>query len=377
MSKKVIVAGHVCVDITPVFPAYQKVEKASDVLVPGKLVQMDGIDIHTGGAVSNTGLAMKILGADVCLMGKTGKDELGTILKNIFEGYDAAEGILTAEGERTSYTIAIAIPGIDRTFLHDPGCNDTFSYRDIPEEKLSGVSLFHFGYPSLMRNMYRDGGKEFLEMVKMLKARGIATSVDLAMIDGKSEGGREDWRKILEEALPYIDFFVPSIEELCWMIDRPRYEKWAARARGGDMAMILDPEKDIKPVADQCMELGAKVLMLKCGAPGLYYRTAGEEKLREFSGIVGIDEKDWADREGFETSYIPERVLSGTGAGDTTIAAFLTSMLEGYPFEMCIHLAAAQGACCVAAYDSLSGLKPLKELEAKIKNGWKKQNFPG
>lgn len=59
-------------------------------------------------------------------------------------------------------------------------------------------------------------------------------------------------------------------------------------------------------------------------------------------------------------------MLSGTGAGDTSIAAFLTAVLAGYSPEMSMHLAAAAGASCVAAYDALSGLKPFAELEQRI-----------
>lgn len=79
--------------------------------------------------------------------------------------------------------------------------------------------------------------------------------------------------------------------------------------------------------------------------------------------------------EGFEESYEPEAVLSGTGAGDTSIAAFLTAVLEGESLEMALKLAAAEGACCVAAYDALSGLKSLEEVRRKIGEGWKKQRL--
>lgn len=75
---------------------------------------------------------------------------------------------------------------------------------------------------------------------------------------------------------------------------------------------------------------------------------------------------------GFEKSYVPEQLLSGTGAGDTSIAAFLTAVLDGYSPEMAMHLAAAAGASCVAAYDALSGLRPFAELEEKIRKGWAK-----
>ena len=87
---------------------------------------------------------------------------------------------------------------------------------------------------------------------------------------------------------------------------------------------------------------------------------------------VGLDLNSWADKEGFEKSYVTERILSGTGAGDTSIAAFLTAMLEGYSLEKTLQLSAATGASCVAAYDALSGLQTFEELEQKINAGWNK-----
>ena len=81
----------------------------------------------------------------------------------------------------------------------------------------------------------------------------------------------------------------------------------------------------------------------------------------------------WADLEGFERSYVPERIASGTGAGDTSIAAFLTAVLEGFEPEECLQLATATGASCVASYDALSGLKSFEELREKIRRGWEKQ----
>ena len=96
--------------------------------------------------------------------------------------------------------------------------------------------------------------------------------------------------------------------------------------------------------------------------------------MKKIGGRAGLDAVQWANRQGFEYSYVPEKVLSGTGAGDTSIAAFLTAMLEGDSPENCMHLAAATGASCVEAYDALSGIKPLAELRAKIASGWKKVN---
>ena len=377
MRKKVIVAGHACLDITPVFPQSAKTVGVEEVLCPGRLIQMEGVDIHTGGAVANTGLAMKIMGADVCLMGKTGKDAFGTIIADIFRQYGAEEGILAVEGERTSYSAILALPGIDRIILHDPGANDTFSFEDIlslGEEGLKDVALFHFGYPPIMKKMYENEGEELLKIMKYIKQHGIATSLDMAMVEADTAAGQADWKRILEKVLPYVDFFVPSIEELCFMLDRPRFEQWRVRAGGQDVVLGLEPEQDIRPLAERCIQMGAKVVLLKCGAPGLYYCTAKEAaELRQLEEITGICAQEWAGQSGFEARYVPERVLSGTGAGDTTIAAFLAAILEGYPFHRCIQLAAAQGACCVAAYGALGGLRSLKELNEKIEAGWEKR----
>ena len=56
--------------------------------------------------------------------------------------------------------------------------------------------------------------------------------------------------------IPLVDFFVPSVEELCFMLDRERFQEWQERAAGRDITEILDVEKDIRPLADRCMELG-------------------------------------------------------------------------------------------------------------------------
>lgn len=211
-----------------------------------------------------------------------------------------------------------------------------------------------------------------MAIFKKAKQAGCATSLDMAAIDADSEAGRADWKQILKMVIPYVDFFVPSVEELCFMLDRRRFTEWQKRADGKDVTEVIDWENDVRPLANICMQYGAKVLLLKCGASGMYYRTAGEDTIKELEKITGLRTADWAGREGFEKSYVPEKVLSGTGAGDTSIAAFLTAMSEGDSLTDCMHLAAAAGASCVEAYDALSGLKPLEELRKKIAAGWRK-----
>lgn len=373
MRNKVVVAGHACLDITPIFPGGIQASEIGDILKPGKLVTMNGVDIHTGGAVSNTGLAMKLLGADVTLAAKVGDDDFGRIILDSYRKYDADKGVIVDRHGKTSYSVVIAAPGIDRVFLHDPGCNDTFSIEDIKKIDFTDTALFHFGYPPIMKRMYENEGRELVEVMKYVKHQHIATSLDMASVDENSAAGEADWLSILTNVLPYVDFFVPSIEETCWMLDRDRYRQWKQRAGNKDISLYIDADNDIKPIADECLKLGAKVVMLKCGAPGIYYRTGNRTQIQGLSEDLGSRLDGWTDREGFEKSYLPDRVLSGTGAGDTTIAAFLAAVMKGYPFDMCIHLAAAEGASCITEYDALSGLKNLGDLQNRIEAGWAKQ----
>ena len=157
MKKKIIVAGHICVDITPAIQG-KKVSKIQELLIPGKLIEVGNATVSTGGAVANTGLAMKILGANVSLMGKIGNDAFGEIVKNVLKKYDVEEELPVSDTEATSYTVVVAVPGIDRIFLHNPGANNAFYTEDISEEELKDAALFHFGYPPIMRSMYVNDG---------------------------------------------------------------------------------------------------------------------------------------------------------------------------------------------------------------------------
>lgn len=365
--KKIIAAGHICIDITPVFSSKTKYSAISQLLEPGKLIHMDPADVHTGGSVANTGLALKKLGANVQLMGKVGDDAFGGMVRDILESHGAG-GLIVDKESSTSYSVVLAVPGIDRIFLHNPGANDTFVNADIPEEALANAALFHFGYPPLMKKIYENCGKELVAIFRRMKEQGIATSLDLAAVDPHSDAGQQDWHRFLTNVLPYTDFFVPSFEELCFMLDRDRYDRLAAL--GGDMSRLLDMEQDVKPLAEKCLALGCRAVLIKCGISGMYYRTGSEAAIAGIGSRLALNRSLWTDKSGIQSCFRADQVLSGTGAGDTSIAAFLFAVMQGKAPADCVALAAAEGACAVTAYDALSGLKTLEELEVRIASGW-------
>jgi sugar/nucleoside kinase (ribokinase family) len=154
------------------------------------------------------------------------------------------------------------------------------------------------------------------------------------------------------------------------MLDRPGYEELLARSGSGDMTEILSIENDIEPLARRCLDMGAKSVLLKCGAPGLFFMAS--ENMADTGNRLGLCANDWNGFCRFEKSFKIEKVLSGTGAGDTSIAAFLTSILKGCGPDEALENAAGAGALCCMSYDAISGIPELSEIRKKIDAGWEK-----
>ena len=349
-----MVAGHLCLDITPKFPAGERLN-ISDVFSPGKLTNVEEAVLSTGGPVSNTGLAMARLDVDVVLNGKVGKDTFGNVIRQLV-GEERAAALKTVCDQSTSYTIVLALPGIDRFVLHNPATNDTFGADDIDYELAKQCVLFHFGYPPLMKRMFENNGIELVEMYKRIKDLGVTASLDMAMPDPASGSGQADWQIILEKTLPYVDIFVPSIEEIAFMLDRDLFEKRKAQAKREDPVLVYE-SKDCADISSKLLSLGAKIIAIKCGIRGVYLRTGNAEQIGAVGAACPKDANGWANREIWAGSFKAENFASALGAGDATIAGFLCGFIRGFSPEDTLQIANTVGWQNVQAIDALSGIK--------------------
>jgi sugar/nucleoside kinase (ribokinase family) len=373
MDKKVMVAGHICLDIVPRFPETLKGD-FSQIFVPGKLLNVGKAAFCTGGAVSNTGLAMAKLGMDVLLNSKVGDDQFGLIIKELI-GQERATAIKTVKNEGSSYTVILALPGVDRILLHNPGTNDTFSAEDVDYQAAEGCVLFHFGYPPLMKKMYENEGAQLVDVFKRIKKLGLTTSLDMSLPDPTSESGRVNWSRILEKLLEYIDIFVPSIEEITFMLNRPLFEKRKAQAGYGDPVFAYTP-KDYTAISDKLLEMGVKIISLKSGIRGYYLRTAGIDKIKQLGRAAPAEAALWANREFWAPSYVAEEFSSATGAGDATIAGFLCALIRGFSPGDSLQIANAVGWQNVRAIDALSGIEGWKTTLKLFKDKTRSHNSP-
>jgi len=357
----VVAAGHICLDITPSFGPVSG-STVAEILRPGKLLEVGPPAISTGGPVSNTGLALRRLGLTVSLMGKCGDDPFGEMLLQVLreEAPGVEEGMSVVAGERTSYTVVIAPPGIDRIFLHCPGANDTFGPEDVDLRIVGESRLFHFGYPPLMKRMYQDGGQQLAAVMEEAASVGAITSLDLALPDPDSGAGKARWPAILSSALPHVDLFLPSLEELMFMLERQRFEELSS---GGQAIADAFTPRDVRRLADRCLEMGAEVVVLKCGHVGAYLRTADE--LPRLASLIP-DAHRWRGIELFEPTCRVARVASTTGSGDSSIAGFLAAFLRDESPERCMAALTVVGAQNLSALDAVSGVRSWQETLAQL-----------
>jgi sugar/nucleoside kinase (ribokinase family) len=351
-----IVAGHLCLDIIPDLSAHAA-GQFDAAFQPGRLVHVGTASTSTGGAVSNTGLALHRLGVKTRLLARVGADQFGRAIKEMIAecAPELAAGIATSGQTSTSYSIVISPPGSDRRFLHHPGANDDFCAADVRDEDMGDARLFHFGYPPLMARMFAEDGAQLVEMFRRVKALGLTTSLDMAFPDPDSAAGRTDWRTLLKNTLPQVDIFLPSLDEILYMLGREGH--------------IPLSDELLTGVSDELLALGAKMVVLKLGERGLYLRTAPVDVLQDMGRAGPSDLTAWAGYENRQSCFLVN-VVGTTGAGDATIAGFLAALLRDLSPGDAMEAALAVGACNVEAADALGGICSWAETLRRVKAGW-------
>ncbi len=369
-----IVAGHICLDIIPTLTG------STTTFAPGRLIEAGRATLATGGPVSNTGLALHTLGVRTRLMGKIGNDLFGQAILQVLRGYEPelATGMVMSAGEETSYSVILSPPNTDRVIIHAPGCNDTFRASDVYYDMLPSARLFHFGYPPLMASMYRDNGEELSSLFRYAKATGVTTSLDLSLPEVESPAGRANWHHILAATLPYVDIFLPSIEELLLLLHPSLFQKFTSEAKGEGMIEYIPPDV-VSTLGKSLLDMGVKVAGIKMGHRGLYLCTADALALAQIGHACPTQPlkfATWVNRELWAPCFATT-VVGTLGSGDATIAGFLMAFLKGMTIEEALATACAVGACSVEAADALGGIRSWPETLERIAAGWPRLSIEG
>jgi sugar/nucleoside kinase (ribokinase family) len=309
--RRALVAGHVCVDLTPRLAALPR-------SAPGDLEQVGPLAVSAGGCVSNTGSALAALGAPVQVVGDAGDDALGPTLVQLL----AARGVGTDRirllpGRSTSYTIVVQPPGRDRSFWHHVGANAEFDGSAIDT---AAADLLHVGYPTLLPALAAYCGTRLEALLRRARTAGLTTSLDLAVLDPACPAAGEDWPALLERVLPHVDVVTPSVDDVRSTLD----------PTAGD-----DPG-DLRRVARLLVDMGVAVAMVTGGSAGAHLCTAGPDRLAAAGAAVQPDRWSHADRSATAPD-VPVRTTVGTG--DAATAGLLFGLLAGLDPDASLEVA--------------------------------------
>jgi sugar/nucleoside kinase (ribokinase family) len=161
--------------------------------------------------------------------------------------------------------------------------------------------------------------------------------------------------------LPYVDLFLPSVDELCVVLSTERNLR----------NMSQDLPETLSELASWSLDAGAVIAGIKAGREGFYVKSTDHNRLKSRLGMGGEILESWTDREAMSPCYVAN-VAGTTGSGDATIAGFLFAVTGGLSFEDSLNSACAVGACSVETRDAVSGVLSWQIMQDRIRSGWPK-----
>jgi sugar/nucleoside kinase (ribokinase family) len=140
------------------------------------------------------------------------------------------------------------------------------------------------------------------------------------------------------------------------MVDLPRYLSLKGNMNGVELVDYLSPE-DYAYIARILLSMGTKMVALKSAHRGFYFMTGDAQRMIGFDRSVVLDLENWAGREIWCPAYHAKCIATTTGAGDSSIAGFLSAFLRGHSLEKTLKLANCVGYRNLHAPDALSGIE--------------------
>jgi len=272
-------------------------------------VTTKSVRIMPGGGAANTPSALARMGIPVGVFSKVGDDLTGEFVRHELAklGVDTS-GIKVSASDTTPMTyVGIHADG-DRTFIHTPGANATFSWNDLNLDRVLAADYLLYQDLWVLATMDGESGARLLAEAQK---RGVVTFLDECFGNGPK-------RETLELMLPHCDYFTPSIDDL----------------------RVIYPGASEQELADRLLGLGARVVVLKMGSEGCMVARG----------------KDYT-----RVPALPAKVVDTTGAGDCWDAGFLAGLSQG---EDVVTAARIGNACAAFSIEAVGGSTGVPSYEA-------------
>jgi sugar/nucleoside kinase (ribokinase family) len=267
---------------------------------------IEEIRLTVAGTAGGTVVDTAKLGLKSLAVGAVGDDEkadwvLMTMQKH---GIDTS-AMQRLKGIPTSATILNVRPNGERPALHVRGASDHF---DVPPSLYNQVfhaPIIHLGGTGLLKKL--DGAPSLI-LLKEAKKRGRTVTFDLIAANAETA-------KIVMPLLPYIDYFMPSIEE----------------------AKDMSGQSTAEDCAKFYLDKGAACCVFTLGGDGAFY--AHKDGTRLASPAYDI------------------KVVDTTGCGDAFDAGFIAALHHKMDVETSLRFAQASAGLVATGLGSDAGIQ--------------------
>jgi sugar/nucleoside kinase (ribokinase family) len=285
----------------------------------GNVDFIEEIRLTVAGTAGGTVVDTAKLGLKSLAVGAVGDDEkadwvLLTLKKH---GIDTS-AMQRLKGVPTSATILNVRPNGDRPALHVRGASDHFDVPPAMYDQVFDAPIIHLGGTGLLKKL---DGPASVTLLKEAKRRGRTVTFDLIAASAETFGN-------VGPLLPYIDYFMPSIEE----------------------AKDMSGQSTAEDCAKFFLDKGAACCVFTLGGDGAYY--AHKDGTRLKSPAYDI------------------QIVDTTGCGDAFDAGFITSLHHKMDTETALRFAQASAGLVATGLGSDAGIVSYEDTLQKMKN-WK------
>ena len=282
----------------------------------GNVEFIDELRLTVAGTAGGTVIDCAKLGLKTLAVGAVGNDEKADFVISVLEKFGVdVSAFQRIEEAPTSSTILNIRPNGERPALHLRGASDYFLPPSKEKFNIFDCNVLHLGGTGLLNKL---DGPASVQLLKDAKENGCITTFDLIATN-------EETINIVKPLLPFIDYFMPSIEE----------------AR--DLSQIKDP----KEIAKFFIDNGAKNCIF----------TMGDE------GSVFISKEEYIKTPAFEID-----VVDTTGCGDAFDAGMITAIVKGFDLEKALKFATITSGLVATGLGSDAGIKSFEDSLEKMNN---------
>ena len=282
----------------------------------GNVEFIEELRLTVAGTAGGTVVDCAKLGLKTLAVGAVGDDEKADFVIATLDKF----GVDTSGFERinnvpTSATILNVRPNGDRPALHLRGASDHFLPPSKEKIDIFDCKVFHLGGTGLLKKL---DGQASIDLLKEAKERGCITTWDLI-------AATEDTLTIVEPLLPYIDYFMPSIEE----------------------ASVMSGKKDPEEAAKFYIDKGVKNCVLTMGEKGSLYMNKDNKIITPAYDI---------------------KVVDTTGCGDAFDAGMITALAKDIDLEASLKFATATSGLVATGLGSDAGIISYEDTIQKMLN---------